>query len=79
MYYLKIKGARVAKSFNGGIEVTPYTQPVSVDTESIYHSAFWEKLDVVVNALDNWKARIYVDSQIVKYHRPLLEGGTLGK
>jgi len=31
-----------------------------------------------VNALDNVNARVYVDSQCVKFLKPLLESGTLG-
>ena len=31
-----------------------------------------------MNALDNVKARLYVDSKCVEFHRPLLESGTLG-
>eukprot|EP01091_Cochliopodium_minus_P012481 TRINITY_DN3789_c0_g1_i2.p1 TRINITY_DN3789_c0_g1~~TRINITY_DN3789_c0_g1_i2.p1 ORF type:complete len:722 (+),score=198.33 TRINITY_DN3789_c0_g1_i2:33-2198(+) len=71
-------GANVTKKLNEDVNVIAHTKPVGVDTENFFNSAFWEKLDVVVNALDNWKARLYVDSQIVKYHLPLLEGGTLG-
>lgn len=35
-------------------------------------------LDVVVNALDNVNARLYVDSRCVYFQLPLLESGTLG-
>ncbi len=35
-------------------------------------------LDVVVNALDNVAARLYVDSRCVTNQQPLLESGTLG-
>jgi ubiquitin-activating enzyme E1 len=31
-----------------------------------------------VNAVDNIKARLYVDSRCVWYNKPLLESGTLG-
>ena len=33
---------------------------------------------MVVNALDNVAARLYVDSRCVANQRPLLESGTLG-
>ncbi len=35
-------------------------------------------LDLVVNALDNVNARLYVDSRCVYFNKPLLESGTLG-
>ncbi len=35
-------------------------------------------LDLVVNALDNVNARLYVDSRCVYFGKPLLESGTLG-
>ncbi len=44
----------------------------------MFDDAFWGGLDVVVNALDNVNARLYVDSRCVYFGRPLLESGTLG-
>ncbi len=38
---------------------------VSPETETVFNDAFWEGLDVVVNALDNVNARLYVDSRCV--------------
>lgn len=35
-------------------------------------------IDITINALDNVKARKYVDSRCVFYHKPLLESGTEG-
>lgn len=36
---------------------------VAVTTENVFADAFWEGLDFVTNALDNVKARLYVDSR----------------
>ena len=33
---------------------------------------------MVINALDTWSARLYVDSKCVEFNKPLLESGTLG-
>ena len=52
--------------------------PVGEDTEDVFDDEFWEGLDVVTNALDNLKARTYVDGKCVWYGKPLLESGTLG-
>lgn len=44
----------------------------------MFNDAFWERLDFIVNAVDNIKARLYVDARCVWYEKPLLESGTLG-
>ena len=51
---------------------------VHEDTEDVFSDAFFQGLDVVTNALDNVKARLYVDARCVANRRPLLEPGTLG-
>lgn len=51
---------------------------VSVETERIFSDTFFQGVDVVTNALDNIKARLYVDERCIKNKRPLLESGTLG-
>lgn len=51
---------------------------VGPDTEHIFNDAYWERLDLVTNALDNVDARTYVDRRCIFYKKPLLESGTLG-
>ena len=51
---------------------------MSPDTEEFFNDKFWESLDGVCNALDNLKARKYVDSKCVYYGKHLFESGTLG-
>lgn len=51
---------------------------VAPQSEPLFNDKFWERLDFVVNAVDNMKARLYVDSKCVWYEKPLLESGTLG-
>lgn len=36
---------------------------MAVTTENVFADTFWEGLDFVTNALDNVKARLYVDSR----------------
>ncbi len=48
------------------------------ETEAIFNDDFWEGLDFIVNAVDNIKARLYIDNRCVWYGKPLLESGTLG-
>ncbi|RDB23272.1 Ubiquitin-activating enzyme E1 1 [Hypsizygus marmoreus] len=53
-------------------------EPVGPTTEGIYDSNFFDSIDGVTNALDNVKARLYMDQRCVFYRKPLLESGTLG-
>jgi len=68
----------IAKDINPSLNVRSYQTFVSPTTESVFNDNFWESLDFVVNAVDNIKARLYVDSRCVWYNKPLLESGTLG-
>jgi ubiquitin-activating enzyme E1 len=68
----------IAKDMNHDLNVKDYQTRVGSDTEVVFNDPFWEKLDFVVNAVDNIKARLYVDARCVWYEKPLLESGTLG-
>ena len=46
--------------------------------ETFFNDEFWDNLTCVINAVDNVKARLYIDSRCVFYKKPLLESGTLG-
>jgi ubiquitin-activating enzyme E1 len=70
--------AAAARAMNGDMRVEALEIAVGEDTEGTFNDAFWNGLDVVVNALDNVKARQYVDGRVVFYGKPLLESGTLG-
>ena len=52
---------------NPDLNIKDYNIRVSPDTEKVFNDTFWESLDGVLNALDNIKARKYVDSKIVFY------------
>lgn len=67
-----------AKAINAKLNVNPLQNRVSPETENVFNDSFWQGLDVVVNALDNVNARLYVDSRCVYFGVPLLESGTLG-
>ncbi|CAA6669297.1 unnamed protein product [Spirodela intermedia] len=70
--------ASAAYSINPSFHVEALQNRVSPETEDVFNDAFWGGLDVVVNALDNVKARMYVDQMCVYFQKPLLESGTLG-
>ncbi|KAF8205880.1 hypothetical protein K438DRAFT_1905187 [Mycena galopus ATCC 62051] len=51
---------------------------VGPDTEDIYSEEFFHNIDGVTNALDNAKARFYIDQRCILYKKPLLDSGTHG-
>ena len=68
----------IARSMNPLLNVTDFQTRVGSDTEAVFNDKFWDSLNFVVNAVDNIKARLYVDQRCVWYAKPLLESGTLG-
>ena len=63
---------------NKDLRVNALKLRVSPENDEIFNDGFWEGLDAVVNAVDNVKARLFVDSRCVFYGRHLFESGTLG-
>lgn len=59
--------AAIAKGMNPSLNAKDYQTMVAKSTEAVFNDDFWESLDFVVNAVDNLKARLYVDSQCVWY------------
>ncbi|KAF5363942.1 hypothetical protein D9756_000809 [Leucocoprinus leucothites] len=53
-------------------------EPVGPETENVYDEAFFDSINAVTNALDNIKARLYMDQRCVFYRKSLLDSGTLG-
>ena len=43
-----------------------------------FSDSFFQQLDGICNALDNFDSRIYVDKKCVYYSKPLIESGTQG-
>ncbi len=71
--------AKQAKNMNPNIKINYKLNKVGQDTEdNIFNKNFYDNIDVIVNALDNIQARIYMDNQAINYKKPLLESGTLG-
>ena len=54
------------KAMNAEMKATPLQDRVAPNTENVFDTQFWQKLDVVVNALDNVKARLYVDRRAAR-------------
>jgi ubiquitin-activating enzyme E1 len=51
---------------------------VAPENEHIFNENFWNSQTFIINAVDNVKARRYIDTQCTTYNRPLIDSGTLG-
>lgn len=67
-----------AVNINPDIKIDARQDLVANNTEHIFDDEFWMGMDLICNALDNMKARLYVDGRCVFYEKPLLESGTMG-
>ncbi|KAK7385562.1 hypothetical protein VNO78_31285 [Psophocarpus tetragonolobus] len=70
--------ASAAASINRRLNIEALQNRVGPETENVFNDTFWENLSVVINALDNVNARLYVDQRCLYFQKPLLESGTLG-
>lgn len=69
---------REAKKLNKDINFRTENIKVSFETENIFNDNFWEEQDLIIGAVDNQKARIYIDNQCTFYNKIFLESGTSG-
>ena len=65
--------------FNPHVHAEVHTSRVGEDEHGPFDDRFWSKrVDIVLNALDNMEARLYMDSQCVAHEKSLIDAGTLG-
>ena len=67
--------AKAAQAINPALNVRALQSRVSPDSEDLFDDDFWGGVDVVVNALDNVDARLYVDQ---RWALSPLQGGGVG-
>jgi ribosomal protein L12E/L44/L45/RPP1/RPP2 len=79
-YQVLFEGEDKVKSISTekGSRILARLDKISPKTEDIYDDTFFNSLNICANALDNIKARVYMDQRCVRTHRPLVESGTLG-
>ena len=64
--------------FNNKMNIDDLIESVGKNSEKTFNRSFWEKQDLIVNALDNVESRQYIDNKCLIYNKPLFESGTLG-
>jgi len=70
--------AEKIKVMNIDTNINVYNLKVCSETENIFNNEFHKNIDIYLNALDNVDARIYMDTQALKYSKPLIDSGTMG-
>jgi ubiquitin-activating enzyme E1 len=70
--------ASVIKQMNTQINITPLQYKVGFNNLEFLDNIITSGITGVFNALDNIKARRFMDEQCVKYNLPLFESGTTG-
>ena len=75
-----VMAAQAAQGLNPALagHVTARTEAVSRRNEHIFDDAFWQSQDIIITALDNVDARLYVDSKCVQFCKPMFDSGTVG-
>ena len=65
--------------FDPSVQIEAHTSKVGEEEQGPFRDSFWsKKIDVVLNALDNMEARLYIDGQCVANRKGLVDAGTLG-
>ncbi|CAK66666.1 unnamed protein product (macronuclear) [Paramecium tetraurelia] len=68
----------VINQINQSIQCKAYPYAMSKESEQIFNQSFWNQVDFTVNAVDNIRARHYMDSQCCYYSKPNFESGSEG-
>jgi len=66
------------KNMNSDFKCKDLQNYVSPETEDIFNDDFWKKQDFIINAVDNVKARVYIDNMCTWHGKNLIDSGTLG-
>ena len=66
------------KAMNPQLNAKAYTLRVEPNTENTFNDEFFDQQTYLVNAVDNIKARMYVDGKALLHKKWLFEAGTLG-
>ena len=67
-----------AKKMNNSININSYLNIVSSETENVFSDIFWDNQDIIFNAVDNIKARIYINEKVTIHQKYHVDAGTLG-
>ena len=67
-----------AKRINPTMKMMAKTSRVGTEQEQLFNDRFWNKQDILITALDNVQARLYVDTKALQFSKKMIDSGTLG-
>ena len=68
----------LVSKMNNSFNIKSYINLVSPDTENIFSDIFWDRQDIIFNAVDNVKARMYINEKVAVHQKYHVDAGTLG-
>ena len=66
------------KQMNNSINILTHKKFVGAETENIFSDKFWDEQDIIFNAVDNVKARFYLNDKVCIHQKYHFDAGTLG-
>ena len=66
------------KQLNNSINILTHKKFVGAETENIFSDKFWDEQDIIFNAVDNVKARFYLNDKVCIHKKYHFDAGTLG-
>ena len=66
------------KQMNNSINILTHKKFVGDETENIFSDKFWDEQDIIFNAVDNVKARFYLNDKVCIHQKYHFDAGTLG-
>ena len=67
------------KDINDKINIVSYKNFVGTETENIFTDQFWDDQNIIFNAVDNVKARFYINDKVTIHQKYHFDAGTLGE
>ena len=77
--FKSIAAQEAISRFNPSISIETHSNKVGEDVAGPFDDSFWsENVDIVLNALDNVEARLFMDKKCIEYRKGMIDAGTLG-
>ena len=69
---------RESKIINKELNLKYYNLKLDFENENIFNDSFWEEQDLIISAVDNERARSYIDNWCTFFNKIFLDCGTMG-